>query len=96
MSAGDFIDVLADHGVGRVVYTDTDRDGMLTGPDFGGLCALAERSSLELILSGGVSQLADLERLKELALPTVVGVITGRALYEHAFTLGEALAVFAT
>ncbi len=94
MSAGAFLDILAEHGVARAVYTDTGRDGMLSGPDFDGLCELAQGSSLELILSGGVSQLADLERLRELALPTVAGVIVGRALYEHAFTLPEALAVF--
>jgi phosphoribosylformimino-5-aminoimidazole carboxamide ribotide isomerase len=78
-----------------VVYTDTARDGMLGGPNLVGLRDLAEVSSLELVLSGGIGLLDDFRRLKKLELPNVVGVIVGRALYEKAFTLGDALAVFA-
>ena len=95
MSAIHFSRILADHGIKRVVYTDTARDGMLGGPDLGGLRDLAEVTSLELVLSGGIALLDDLRHLKRLDVPSVVGVIVGRALYEKAFTLAEALAVFA-
>jgi phosphoribosylformimino-5-aminoimidazole carboxamide ribotide isomerase len=95
MSAIRFARILAEHGVKRVVYTDTSRDGMLGGPDLSGLLDLAEVSALELVLSGGIAQLDDLRHLKKLAVPNVVGVIVGRALYEEAFTLADALAVFA-
>ncbi len=95
MSAIHFSKILAEHGVKRVVYTDTARDGMLGGPNLIGLRDLAEVSSLELVLSGGIGLLDDFRRLKKLDLPNVVGVIVGRALYEKAFTLGDALAVFA-
>jgi len=86
---------LAGHGVQRVVYTDTARDGMLGGPNLPGLKDLADVSEPEIILSGGVGLLDDLRRLKKLGADKVVGVIVGRALYEHAFTLPEAMAVFA-
>jgi phosphoribosylformimino-5-aminoimidazole carboxamide ribotide isomerase len=95
MSAIRFVKVLADHGVQRVVYTDTARDGMLGGPNLPGLADLAEVSPLEIILSGGVALLDDLRRLKRLHEPKVVGVIVGRALYEKAFSLADARAVFA-
>ncbi len=95
MSAIRFSKVLADHGVGRVIYTDTARDGMLGGPNLLGLKDLAEVSPLEIILAGGVGLLDDLRRLKRLDAATVVGVIVGRALYEKAFTLADAQAVFA-
>jgi len=95
MSAMHFSKVLADHGVKRVVYTDTARDGMLGGPDLGGLRDLAEVTSLELVLSGGIARLDDLRRLRKLDLPNVVGVMVGRAIYENAFSLADALAVFA-
>ncbi len=95
MSAIRFVKVLAEHGVQRVVYTDTTRDGMLGGPNLPGLADLAEVAPLEIILSGGVGLLDDLRRLKRLDAPNVVGVIVGRALYEEAFTLAEAQAVFA-
>ncbi len=95
MSAIRFVKVLAEHGVHRVVYTDTDRDGMLGGPNLPGLADLAEVSPLEIILSGGVAMLDDLRRLKKLDAPSVVGVIVGRALYEKSFTLADAQSIFA-
>jgi phosphoribosylformimino-5-aminoimidazole carboxamide ribotide isomerase len=95
MSAIRFVKILAEHGVGRVVYTDTARDGMLGGPNLPGLADLAEVSPLEIILSGGIALLDDLRRVKRMNAPTVVGVIVGRALYEKSFTLAAAQAVFA-
>jgi len=95
MSAIRFVKILAEHGVGRVVYTDTARDGMLGGPNLPGLADLAEVSTHEIILSGGIALLDDLRRLKRMNAPTVVGVIVGRALYEKSFTLAAAQAVFA-
>ena len=95
MSAIRMVKILAEHGVQRVVYTDTARDGMLGGPNLPGLKDLAEVSPLEIILSGGIALLDDLRRLKKLEEPQVVGVIVGRALYEKAFTLPDALGIFA-
>ncbi len=95
MTAIHFSKVLAEHGVRRVVYTDTSRDGMLGGPNLIGLRDLAEVTPLEIILSGGVALLDDLRRVKKLNAPNVVGVIVGRALYEKAFTLPDAQMVFA-
>jgi phosphoribosylformimino-5-aminoimidazole carboxamide ribotide isomerase len=95
MSAIKFAKILTAHGVKRVVYTDTGRDGMLGGPNLLGLRDLAEATRLEIVLSGGVALLDDLRRLRKLALPTVAGVIVGRALYEDAFTLAEAQAAVA-
>jgi len=92
MSAVKFLRILEEHGVKRVVYTDTSRDGMLGGPNLAGLRDLAEMTSLELICSGGVALLDDLRRLQRLNAANVVGVIIGRALYEKAFTLAEAMA----
>ncbi len=92
MSAVRFVRILEEHGVRRVVYTDTARDGMLGGPNLVSLRDLAEMTSLELVCSGGVALLDDLRRLARLGMPNVVGVIVGRALYENAFTLADAKA----
>jgi phosphoribosylformimino-5-aminoimidazole carboxamide ribotide isomerase len=92
MGSTHFARILAQHGVGRIVYTDTSRDGMLGGPDLPGLKELADTTPLEVVLSGGIAMLDDLRRLLRLALPNVVGVIVGRAFYEDAFTLAEARA----
>ena len=95
MSAIHLVKLLAEHGVERVVYTDTARDGMLGGPNLPGLKDLADVSQLEIILSGGIGLLDDLKRLRRLDADKVVGVIVGRALYEKSFTLAQAQAVFA-
>jgi phosphoribosylformimino-5-aminoimidazole carboxamide ribotide isomerase len=95
MSSVKFARILVEHDVKRVVYTDTARDGMLGGPNLIGLRDLAETTSLEIVLSGGIALLDDLRRLRRLALPTVVGVIVGRALYEDAFSLAAAQAAVA-
>ena len=73
------------------VITDISRDGMLDGPDIDGLAAVASRSSAPVVASGGVSSLADLEALAKVS--GIVGIITGKALYEGRFTVAEALAV---
>ena len=96
MSAARFAKLLDQHGIKRVVYTDTTRDGMLGGPNLIGLRDLAETTSLEIILSGGVALLDDLKRLKRIDAPNVVGVIIWRALYEKSMTLAAAKAVFAS
>ena len=75
------------------VITDIARDGMLTGPDVEGLAAAARTTSIPVIASGGVAELADLAALR--AVPGVSGVITGKALYEGRFTVAQALAELA-
>ncbi len=71
-----------------IVYTDIARDGTLEGPNLEATRELAARMSTPVIASGGVGRLEDIERLARLP---VDGVIVGRALYEGAFTLAEAL-----
>ncbi|MES2125141.1 MAG: 1-(5-phosphoribosyl)-5-[(5-phosphoribosylamino)methylideneamino]imidazole-4-carboxamide isomerase [Gemmatimonadota bacterium] len=84
---------VARQGIRRVIYTDIARDGMLGGPDIEGSRAIAEASGedgpLEVIVSGGIATLADLQAVARAGLP---GVIIGRALYEGRFELAEALA----
>jgi phosphoribosylformimino-5-aminoimidazole carboxamide ribotide isomerase len=72
------------------VITDIARDGMLVGPDIDGLTAAAAATAVPVIASGGVASLADLAALA--SVPNLAGVITGKALYEGRFTVGEALA----
>ena len=80
-------------GVGRIVYTDIARDGMLEGVNVEQTCAVACDSGLKVTASGGVSSLADIERLGKAATASGVdSVIVGRAVYEGRFTLAEAFA----
>jgi phosphoribosylformimino-5-aminoimidazole carboxamide ribotide isomerase len=76
-------------GVVRVVYTDIARDGMLSGVNVEATAALARETSLQVIASGGVASLEDLERLK--AAGNIEGVIIGQALYAGAVSLADAI-----
>lgn len=80
---------LAGRGVGRFVYTPVEVDGTLEGPALSELRALAGAFDGELIYSGGIGSLQDLRALAELRLPSLGGVIVGRALYESRFTVSE-------
>jgi phosphoribosylformimino-5-aminoimidazole carboxamide ribotide isomerase len=87
---------LVQRGAQHLVYTDVDRDGMLEGPSFERVRAAAEAAQgARLVYSGGIGALADLEGLARLAVPALAGVIVGKALYEHRFTVAEALSVLA-
>ena len=71
------------------VITDIGRDGMLVGPDLDGLARSAELADVPVIASGGVSSLDDVVALAGIA--NLGGVITGKAVYEGRFAVGEAL-----
>ncbi len=73
-------------GVGRVVYTDISRDGMLTGPNYEAIQNMAQKSGLRITASGGVSGYEDLIKLQELEKFGVDSVIVGKALYENRFS----------
>ena len=82
---------VADLGVERVVYTDIERDGMMTGVNLEATREIAETSGLWVTASGGVSSLDDIYALKDIEDYGVDSVIIGKALYEGAFTLEDAL-----
>jgi phosphoribosylformimino-5-aminoimidazole carboxamide ribotide isomerase len=84
---------LADQGAETFIFTDISKDGTLTGPNLEATVKLAERVGKEVIASGGVSTLKDLEELARLRASGVAGAIVGKALYQPIFSLEEALTV---
>jgi len=81
-----------DAGVAAIIYTDINRDGAMKGPNVAATAALANAVAIPVIASGGVSSLADLRALKDCGAP-LNGVISGRALYDGAIDLAEAVAL---
>ena len=84
---------LGERGVRRVVYTSVERDGMLEGPDLDEVRRVCSAFPGEVVYSGGIGSLDELRRLRELDVSNLVGVISGKALYEGRFGVGEAQAV---
>lgn len=82
---------LKGYGIERVIYTDITRDGMLMGVNVSAIANLAKATSLRVIASGGVANLADIRALSRHESDGVEGVIIGMALYRGAITLADAL-----
>ena len=91
VTATDLARRFEDAGVAALIYTDIDRDGAMQGPNVAATEALARAVSIPVIASGGVSRLADLVALRDTGV--IAGAISGRALYDGAIDLGQALAV---
>ena len=82
--------ILNDAGVVRLVVTDVTRDGQMNGSNRELLARVADQTPARIIASGGVNSLADIEALRALGIE---GAIVGKALYQGAFTLPDALDV---
>ncbi len=95
MPAISFAQKLAEAGVQRIIYTDISTDGMMVGPNFEGQEEMLRSVPIQVIASGGVSDLHDLVVYSEMAQKhaNLDGVIVGKALYEKKFTVDEALRV---
>lgn len=79
------------YGVKTIVYTDISKDGMLQGPNITHTKEMVEATGLNIIASGGISSLKDLEMLQEI---NVYGAIMGKALYENRIELRKAINMF--
>jgi len=82
---------LAERGASRIVWTPIEVDGTMAGPPLGQLTEVADDLDAELIYSGGVGTLDDLESPAAMSAPSMSGVIVGRALYEGRFDVADAL-----
>lgn len=85
---------LADYGIELAIYTDIARDGMLSGINLDALMLFLEHTQLQLIASGGVRDLRDLQMLCDLNNPKLDGAILGRSIYEGTIRLVEAINQF--
>lgn len=80
-------------GVAAIIYTDIDRDGVLTGINWEATIALADAVSIPVIASGGLASMADIERMTQSDAAKLEGAISGRALYDGRIDPKEALAL---
>lgn len=94
--AVDLARTLAGEGAAGFIFTDIARDGMQTGVNHQATAEFARHAGAATIASGGVTDLADIERLLPLEADGIVGVITGRAIYEGTLDLAAAIALART
>ena len=83
----DFISSYHKKGITKVISTDINRDGMLSGPSFDLYAEILEElPEVQIIASGGIASMDDILRLDEMYIP---GVITGKAIYEGKISLND-------
>jgi len=82
ISAVDFIKKIQNFGVSRIIYTDINREGTKQGPNIKDTVELSSKSTIPLVISGGVSSLEDIKKIKSLNDSNIEGVIVGKSIYD--------------
>ena len=85
----DFLKEVNNYGVSRIIYTDINRDGMKTGPNFDETVQIADLSNCPVVISGGVSSINDIKKAKELKNNNIEGIIVDKAIYDGDIKLDE-------
>ena len=88
----DYLNEVNDYGVSRLIYTDINKDGMKQSPNFEDTSKIAAKSNCPVIISGGVSSISDLKKLKK-DCSKLNGIVCGRALYDKKIKIDEAIRV---
>ncbi|MDO4841899.1 MAG: HisA/HisF-related TIM barrel protein [Phoenicibacter congonensis] len=91
LSVEEAVGNLSSFGFKHLVFTDISRDGMQTGIDVAAYVKIAKLAGFPVVASGGISSLSDISNFASAGEEFIEGCITGRALYEGAFTLRDAL-----
>lgn len=82
-----------DAGVAAIIFTDISKDGAMQGPNLEATVELANAISTPVILSGGVSSMADIDAIKAAEVPGLDGAISGRAIYDGKINVADAMKV---
>jgi len=85
----DFLKEVNSFGVSRIIYTDINKDGMKTSPNFEDTIKIAELSNCPVVISGGVSSINDIKKAKDLNNKKIEGIIIGKAIYDGDIKLDE-------
>ena len=84
-----FLKEVNDFGVSRLIYTDINKDGTKSSPNFEETEKIAEISNCPVIISGGVSSIDDVKKAKKLNNKKIEGIIVGKAIYDGDIQLDE-------
>ena len=85
----DYLNDVKDFGVSRIIYTDISRDGMKTSPNYQESIKISEVSNCPVVISGGVSSINDIKKVKKLSNKKIEGIIVGKAIYDGDIKLKE-------
>jgi phosphoribosylformimino-5-aminoimidazole carboxamide ribotide isomerase len=89
LTAESYLKNVNSYGFSRVIYTDINRDGTKKGPNIEETINIAKISSAPVVVSGGISSLEDVKKIKELKKINIEGVIVGKAIYDGDINLND-------
>jgi len=89
ISAIDYIREIQNFGVSRIVYTDINKDGTKKGPNIKDAVELSSKVKIPLVISGGVSSIEDIKKIKSLNNSNIEGVIVGKSIYDGDIKIGD-------
>ena len=85
----DYLKEVNHFGVSRIIFTDINRDGMKSSPNYQETVKIAEISNCPVVISGGVSSINDIKKAKDLNNKKIEGIIVGKAIYDGDIKLDE-------
>ncbi len=85
----DFLKEIENFGVSRIIYTDIDKDGTKKGPNIDSTIELSNKVKIPFIISGGVSSIEDIKKIKSLNNSNIEGVIVGKSIYDGDIKIQE-------
>jgi len=87
--AADFIKEIENFGVSRIIYTDINKDGTKKGPNIKDTIDLSSKVKIPFIISGGISSIEDIKKIKSLNNSNIEGVIVGKSIYDGDIKISE-------
>ena len=87
--AADFLKEIKNFGVSRVIYTDINKDGTKKGPNIKDTIELSSKVKIPFIISGGISSIEDIKKIKSLSNSNIEGVIVGKSIYDGDIKINE-------
>ena len=82
ISAVDFIKKIQNFGISRIIYTDINKDGTKKGPNIKDTVELSSKVKIPLVISGGISSIEDIKKIKSLNSSNIEGVIVGKSIFD--------------
>jgi len=87
--AADFVKEIENFGVSRIIYTDINKDGTKKGPNIKDTIELSSKVKIPFIISGGISCIEDIKKIKSLNNSNIEGVIVGKSIYDGDIKINE-------
>ena len=87
--AVDFLKEIKNFGISRIIYTDINKDGTKKGPNIQDTIELSSKAKIPFIISGGISSIEDIKKIKSLNNSNIEGVIVGKSIYDGDIKINE-------